>query len=76
MAVIVMPEKFCLISRDYKILWANRTAINQAGLTMDQIVGNSCYATIHHRQSVSEPPAEPCPLREFLATGNAKIVYG
>jgi PAS domain S-box-containing protein len=69
-----ITESILLISREYKILWANRTAIDQVGLTMQEIVGNSCYATIHHRESLCEPPAEPCPLRKFLATGNAKTV--
>jgi PAS domain S-box-containing protein len=69
-----ITESILLISKDYKILWANRTAIDQAGLTMDEIVGNSCYTVIHDRESACEPPAEPCPLREFLATGNSRIV--
>jgi PAS domain S-box-containing protein len=69
-----ITESILLISKDYKILWANKTAIDQVGLTMDQIVGNSCYATIHHRESACEPPVDPCPLREFLATGNSKTV--
>lgn len=69
-----ITESILLISKDYKILWANRTAIDQTGLTMDQIVGNSFYATIHHRESAGEPPAEPSPLREFPATGNSRTV--
>ncbi|MCL7488369.1 MAG: response regulator [Desulfobulbaceae bacterium] len=69
-----ITESIFLISMDYKILWANRTAIDQAGLTMEQIVGNSCYVVIHDRESACEPPAEPCPLREFLATGNSRTV--
>ncbi|MHB8789750.1 MAG: PAS domain-containing response regulator [Desulfobulbaceae bacterium] len=69
-----ITESIFLIAKDYKILWANKTAIDQAGMTMDQIVGNSCYATIHQRESACEPPAEPCPLKEFLATGNSKTV--
>lgn len=69
-----ITENILLIARDYKVLWANRTAIEQTGLTMEQIVGKSCYATIYHRESACEPPADPCPLREFLATGNSKTV--
>lgn len=69
-----ITESILLISIDNMILWANRTAIDQAGLTMEQIVGNSCYAVIHDRESACEPPAEPCPLREFLATGNSRTV--
>lgn len=68
-----ITESILLLSSDYKILWANRTAIAQTGLTMDEIVGNFCYAVTHHRESPCEPPNEPCPLREALATGNSKI---
>lgn len=70
-----ITESILLISMDYKILWANKTAIDQAGLPMDQIVGNSFSATIHHhRESAGEPPDEPSPLREFIATGNSRTV--
>lgn len=69
-----ITESILLISKDYKILWANRTAIDQTGLTMDQIIGSSCYATIHHQESLCEAPAQPCPLREFLAIGNSRTL--
>ena len=67
-----ITESILLISRDYKILWANRTAIAQIGLPMNEIVGNSCYAATHHQESPCESPDEPCPLSELLATGTFK----
>jgi PAS domain S-box-containing protein len=67
-----ITESILLISGDCKILWANKTAMAQTGLTMDEIVGNCCHAVTHHRETPCEPPDEPCPLRELLATGNSK----
>jgi PAS domain S-box-containing protein len=67
-----ITDSILLISRDYKILWANKTAIAQAGLTMNEIVGNYCYAVTRYRESICEPPDEPCPIKELLSTGNSK----
>ena len=69
-----ITESIFLIAMDYKILWANRTATDQVGVTLDQIVGNTCHAVIHQRESACEPPAAPCPLREFVATGKSRTV--
>jgi PAS domain S-box-containing protein len=64
-----IKESIILISRDYKILWANQTAIAQTGLTVDEIVGQCCYAVTQLRESPCEPPDVPCPLKELLASG-------
>jgi PAS domain S-box-containing protein len=69
-----ITESILLISRDNKILWANRTAIEQTGFPMDEIIGKHCYAATHHRGYPCEPPDEPCPLVELLATGNSGTV--
>ena len=69
-----ITESLLLLSRDYKILWANRTAIAQAGLPMDEVIGNYCYTVTQHRQCRCEAPDAPCPLQELLATGNPKTV--
>jgi len=69
-----ITESILLISRDCRILWANKTAIAQAGLTMDEMVGNYCYAVTHRLASPCEAPDEPCPLSELPATGNSRRV--
>jgi len=69
-----ITESILLISRDYKILWANRTAMAQTGLPMDEIVGQYCYDVTSLRESPCEPPDAPSPLRELLATGHSRTV--
>jgi PAS domain S-box-containing protein len=66
-----IKESIILISRDHKILWANRTAIAQTGLTIDEIVGQCCYAVTQLRESPCDPPDTPCPLKELLASGHS-----
>ena len=69
-----ITESILLLTKDYKILWANRTAIAQAALPPEEVVGNDCYAVTHHRQSPCDSPDEPCPLREFTPGGHSQTV--
>lgn len=67
-----ITESILLLSTDNKIKWANKTAMAQAGLTMDKIVGNYCYVVTHRQESPCKSPDEPCPLSELLASGESK----
>lgn len=69
-----ITESILLISRDYKILWANRTAIAQSGLTLDEIVGQNCYTATLQQQSPCEPPDHPCSLRDLLTSGQSETL--
>jgi len=69
-----ITESIFLISKDYKIRWANKTALNNIGLKMDEIASNCCYDVIHHLKSPCENSPEPCPLSELLATGISRTV--
>lgn len=67
-----ISESILLLSKDYKIKWANRAALSLSGLTLNEIVGNYCYVVTHHRDSPCKSPDDTCPLTEVFATGAAK----
>jgi PAS domain S-box-containing protein len=58
-----------LLSRDFKIIWANRAIQKQTGYKMEEIVGNYCYKLTHHRESPCKPPHGVCPIEEVIKTG-------
>ena len=67
-----ISESILLLSTDCKIMWANKTALAQNGLTMDEMIGNHCYAITHRRDTPCGPPNDSCPLSDSLATGKPK----
>jgi len=69
-----ITECIFLISKDYKIRWANKTALNKTGCKIDEVASNYCYDVIHHLKSPCENSPEPCPLSELLATGISRTV--
>jgi PAS domain S-box-containing protein len=69
-----ISENILLLSKDYKILWANKAAMTQSGLILNDIVGNYCYAITHNRETPCEQPNDSCPVSDLLATGNSKTV--
>src|SRR5271157_3746455 len=66
-----ITESILLLSKDYKILWANKTAIQQSGIPVDEIIGKSCFKVTHRRERPCEAPDDPCPVRELIVTGIA-----
>jgi PAS domain S-box-containing protein len=69
-----ITESILLISKDFKIIWANKTALEQVGLTLSEIAGRPCHEISHCRDTPCEPPDDPCPLPELLRSGTAKMV--
>jgi len=69
-----ISESILLLSTDYKILWANKAALTQSGLTLDEIIGNHCYTVTHNRATPCAEPFDSCPLTDLLETGNSKTV--
>jgi len=69
-----ITESILLLSKTYRILWANKAALKQTGLTLADIVGRYCYEVSHHRTIPCEHPDDLCPLPELLKSGTAKMV--
>lgn len=65
-----VTEGIMLLSKDFKILWANKAAIQQTGLSMEELVGSYCYKVARAGEQPRESPCDdPCPVRELLKTG-------
>lgn len=68
-----ITESILLLSKDFKILWANKAALEQTGLSMDELIGDYCYKATHRLNSPCEVPNDPCPVYELQKTGNPTI---
>jgi len=66
-----ITESILLLSRDFKILWANHHALEETGHHLEEIVGNYCYKITHHLEEPCQAPHDICPLHELLATGQS-----
>jgi PAS domain S-box-containing protein len=59
---------------DYRITSVNEAALNQLVLRREDVIGKTCYETIHHRSTPCEPPLHICPIQEVLRTGKTVTV--
>lgn len=64
-----ITEQIILISKDFKILWANKTFLEQFGCKMEDLSGNHCYEVTHNQKSSCQPPHDTCPVTKVLETG-------
>jgi len=66
-----ITEGIMLLSKDYKIKWANRAALHRTGLSAGELIGNYCYRTERKREQPCGPGAS-CPVSELLKTKGPK----
>jgi len=64
-----IPEGIILVSRDLKIIWANKAMLSQTGYTAQDILGKHCYAVTHNQDSPCRVPIHTCPISESIKTG-------
>ena len=64
-----ITEQICVISKDFKILWANKTFLEQSQCEAEEIIGRTCYAVTHHRDLPCQPPDAVCPITAIPETG-------
>ena len=69
-----MTEHLLLLSKDFKILWANNAAIEKSGRKMEEIIGDYCYKVTHLRNEPCAPPYDTCPVSELQMTGKSITV--
>lgn len=62
-------EGIFLVTCDFKILWANKAAIESSGYAHDEVIGNFCYKVSHGLDRPCAPPSDPCPIEELRRTG-------
>ncbi len=68
-----ITESILLLSKDYRILWANKAALRQTGMSLGELTGRHCYEATHHQEHVCNPPEAPCPVHRLLKTGGPGI---
>lgn len=64
-----ITEQIMLVSKDMKILWANKTFLEQFGCELKDLSGKYCYALTHGLQSPCQPPHDACPIAKVLESG-------
>ncbi len=67
-----IKEQIILVSKDFKILWANKTFLEQFRCTRQELSGNFCYAVTHNRKSPCQPPNDICPILASMQKGEPK----
>ncbi len=60
-----ISEHIVYYDKDFKIIWANKTAADSLNLTPEQLVGKNCYNLWHGRNE----PCEECPVLKTLKFG-------
>ncbi|MBF0592909.1 MAG: PAS domain-containing protein [Nitrospirae bacterium] len=64
-----ITDEIILLSKDFKILWANNAVLQNRASTVNEIIGMSCYNLTHHSDVSCNSPDDPCPVKEFYRTG-------
>ncbi|MBF0565715.1 MAG: PAS domain-containing protein [Nitrospirae bacterium] len=64
-----ITEEILLLSKDFRIVWANESAAKNHNYKTDEIIGKYCYQVTHQLNLPCEPPNDPCPVHEFERTG-------
>lgn len=67
-----ITDGILLISKDFKILWANRAILKEMGCLPEEIIGKHCYEVTHKRKSRCTAPNDICPIGEILRTGKPR----
>jgi signal transduction histidine kinase len=62
-----MPEAVFVIDREYKVVYANRAA--EHSLSIENAVGEYCYALFHGYDALCAVPLTECPVRAIFETG-------
>jgi len=65
-----ISEGILLVTRDFKIRWANSAAVAHSGYTMEEVIGNYCYKVSHGIDQPCAPPSDPCPIAELEKSGH------
>lgn len=70
-----ITDSILIISTDFKILWANRGALEKHGYSsMEEMVGTSCYTATHHRETRCDSSRDQCPVAELRKHGKPVTV--
>jgi len=69
-----IAEGILVLSKDFKIIWANKKIMDLSHLKEKEVVGDFCYKVTHHRKEPCRPPHDVCPIHEVLEKGKPVTV--
>ncbi|MBI5207819.1 MAG: HD domain-containing protein, partial [Candidatus Firestonebacteria bacterium] len=69
-----IDEGIMLLSKDLKILWANKKIKDLCDFSKNKIEDYYCYKITHNSNTPCAPPDDICPVTEILNTGKAVTV--
>ncbi|KJU81272.1 PAS/PAC sensor-containing diguanylate cyclase/phosphodiesterase [Candidatus Magnetobacterium bavaricum] len=69
-----ITDEIFLITRDYKIVWANESALGKYGYELGEIMGKFCYEVTHQKESPCGVLTEPCVFDELQQGMKSKTV--
>ncbi|MGZ5192107.1 MAG: PAS domain-containing protein, partial [Flavisolibacter sp.] len=59
---------------NYRILDANKAALEQLKSAKEELIGKTCYQASHHRLMPCTPPQDNCPMKEAIKTGKPSVM--
>ncbi len=62
-------EGVMVLDPDYRIIWANETALKMAGVSREEVQGRFCFQLSHQAIAPCDSPETPCPMKQTMATG-------
>ena len=60
-----IPDGIRVIDENFQVVNANRAYLQQLQLTPDEVIGEPCYQSSHHRQEPCVPTLIACPVVEI-----------
>ena len=69
-----ITDSILLLSKDFEILWANKTGLEGNGREIAEGLGKRCYEVTHGRESPCDDRLHPCPIHELQASGEPVAV--
>jgi PAS domain S-box-containing protein len=69
-----ISEGLFLLSKDYRVIWANRAAMERSHFNPQNVISCHCYELLHENDTPCHENGEPCPLVEMLHTGKPSTI--
>lgn len=63
-----ITDEILVLSKDLRIIWANKRILKVMGLRYKDVIGNFCYKITHQRGKPCRAPLDVCPVRKLLKT--------
>jgi two-component system NtrC family sensor kinase len=66
-----------VIDENYKIVYANKRFLDDAGTPPSEVIGGYCYKVSHFRDEPCDPLLESCSIEEVIKKGKTvKVIHG